>query len=75
MHIAGNVDIAIKNNFLYADNTIDLVVVDLSELPNKVNVVARKEGVFPPMTTAPDGRIVSNPFKDKVIMAWKKRTN
>lgn len=75
LHIAGNVDIAIKNNFLYADNTIDLVVVDLSELPNKVNVVARKEGVFPPMTTAPDGRIVSNPFKDKVIMAWKKRTN
>jgi hypothetical protein len=75
LHIAGNVDIAIKHNFLYADNAIDLVVVDLSDLPNKVRVVARSEGVFPEMNIAPDGQMVSNPFKDKVIMAWKKRTN
>ncbi len=75
LHIAGNVDIAIKHNFLYADNAIDLVVVDLSDLPNKVKVVARSEGVFPEMNTTPDGQAVSNPFKDKVIMAWKKRTN
>lgn len=75
IYIAGNVDIAIKGNTLYADNTIDLVVLDLSTLPTTVKVLSRKENVFPAMNTTPDGIAFSSQFTDKVIMGWRKRTN
>ncbi len=46
IEIPGNVDIAIKNNTLYADSYIDLVVIDISDItsPHEVN---RKNDVFP----------------------------
>jgi hypothetical protein len=74
IYIAGNVDIAIKDNTLYADNTTDLVVIDLSSLPNEVRLVNRKENVFQEMNITPDGISFQNPFKDKVVMGWRKRT-
>ena len=43
--IPGNIDIAIKNNYLYADSSTDLVVFDISNI-NQIGVVARMEDVF-----------------------------
>lgn len=73
IYIAGNVDIAIKGNTLYADNTVDLVVLDLSSLPTTVKLLSRKENVFPEMNISPDGVTFSKQFTDKVIMGWRKK--
>jgi len=43
--IPGNVDIAIRNGMLYADNGPDLVTLDLSD-PASPQLVDRREGVF-----------------------------
>ena len=43
--LPGTVDISIKNNFLYADSSIDLVVFDISNI-NGIRQVARLENVF-----------------------------
>ncbi len=44
--IPGNVDIAIRNNLLYADNFTDLLVIDISDLHN-VREVERYKNAFP----------------------------
>jgi len=46
IEIPGNVDIAIKNNTLYADSYVDLVAIDISDITNP-HEVNRKEDVFP----------------------------
>ena len=46
INIPGNVDIAIKENILYADSYIDLLAIDISN-PGAVNVMKRIEDVFP----------------------------
>ncbi len=46
IEIPGNVDIAIKNNTLYADSYIDLVAIDISDIDNPKEV-NRVEDVFP----------------------------
>ncbi len=43
--IAGNVDISIKDDYLYADSITDLIVVDISDMGN-VNMVNRLENVL-----------------------------
>jgi len=43
--IPGNVDISIKNNYLYADSSIDLVVFDISNIQG-ITEVERLEDVF-----------------------------
>jgi hypothetical protein len=43
--IPGNVDISIKNNFLYADSSVDLLVFNISDI-NSVQLVERLEDVF-----------------------------
>ena len=45
LKIPGNVDISIKNNYLYADSSIDLVVFDISNI-NDIQPIARLEDVF-----------------------------
>lgn len=44
--IPGNVDIAIKENVLYADSYIDLVAVDVEDLSD-IHEVGRVEDIFP----------------------------
>lgn len=44
--IPGNVDIAVQNDLLYADNYIDLVVFNIND-PANIQMVGRAEGVFP----------------------------
>jgi len=43
--IAGNVDISIKNNFLYADSLTDLIVLDISDI-NNIQIVNRLQNVL-----------------------------
>jgi len=45
IHIPGNVDMAIKDNMLYADSYIDLVLIDISN-PEQPNEVKRLEEMF-----------------------------
>lgn len=46
LEIPGNGDIAVRNNWLYADSYIDLLVFDLSD-PTNPEMVRRVEDVFP----------------------------
>ena len=46
LEIAGCRDIAIKGNYLYADNVTDLVTLDISDINNPVEV-HRIEGIHP----------------------------
>ncbi len=45
INIPGNYDIATKDNFLYADSYIDLVIFDISNI-NEIKEVNRVEGSF-----------------------------
>jgi hypothetical protein len=46
IEIEGNVDMAVQNGLLYADNFVDLVVFDIRN-PESIEMVGRTEGVFP----------------------------
>lgn len=46
IEIPGNVDIAIKDNTLYADSYVDLVAIDVSSI-SAIKEVGRSEKVFP----------------------------
>ena len=43
--IAGNVDISVKNDFLYADSLTDLIVLDISDIDN-IQIVNRLKDVL-----------------------------
>ncbi|MEX0290656.1 MAG: LVIVD repeat-containing protein, partial [Flavobacteriaceae bacterium] len=43
--IAGNVDISVKDNYLYADSITDLIVLDISNI-NDIKIVNRLENVL-----------------------------
>jgi hypothetical protein len=45
IQIPGNVDMAIKNNILYADSYVDLVAIDISDLGD-IRELARFEDIF-----------------------------
>lgn len=46
IQVPGNLDIAVKDNVLYADNFIDLVAIDISD-PKNVKEIWRDQEVFP----------------------------
>ena len=46
IEIPGNVDIAIKEDVLYADSYVDMVAIDISDL-NNISEINRVEDVFP----------------------------
>ncbi|HSF54232.1 MAG TPA: hypothetical protein VLA71_10785 [Algoriphagus sp.] len=62
--IEGNVDLAINNNVLYADNYVDLLAFDISNLSN-IRLVKRVEDVFAHMYNHDTGQILT--FKDTVL--------
>lgn len=72
IEIPGNVDIAIKNNTLYADSYVDLVAIDISNLssPEEVN---REKDVFP-YTLPPydeNYRVADIDEDEGVVTGWK----
>ncbi len=46
IEIPGNIDLAVKDGYLYVDSFIDLVILDIRDI-NNISVVNRKEKVFP----------------------------
>lgn len=50
INIPGNYDMAVKDNLLYCDNSIDLVIFDISN-PSAPVLVNRVENTFPHMTS------------------------
>ena len=46
LNIPGNVDLAVRDNYLYADNYVDLIVLDISNLNSPLEV-ARIKNIFP----------------------------
>lgn len=71
--IPGNVDIAIKGKYIYADNAVDLVVIEFEG--NKLSVVDRNKDVFPELQS-PDGgsspELSSRP-ENTIIIKWEKK--
>ncbi len=73
IEIPGNVDIAIKNNILYADSYVDLVAIDISTISNPIEV-SRVEDVFPYTTPVPeneDYRIAEIDEEKGVVIDWE----
>lgn len=55
INIPGNIDIAVKNNILYADNFEDLIALDITD-PTEVKIISRVEKALPEYTqTYPEG--------------------
>jgi hypothetical protein len=70
--IPGNVDLAIKGDYLYADNYVDLVVLDISNISSPLEV-ARIKDIFPytiPVTA--DSYPISDINQEAgVIIGWQ----
>ncbi len=66
--IPGNIDMAIKDNILYADSYIDLVALDISN-PLEVKLVKRVENVFPTygMIVSDTAKVFIARFEEKTI--------
>ena len=70
--IPGNVDLAIKGNYLFADTYVDLIVLDISNINQPVEV-ARMKDVFPYTIPEISGNYpISGIDKEKgVIVGWQ----
>ena len=78
IEIAGNVDIAVKDNFLYADSITDLIVMDISDIHN-VTIVNRLEKVLQDNIVFPfEAEIVewgeSIDYENELIVGWQLTT-
>jgi hypothetical protein len=62
--IAGNVDMAVNGNILYADNYVDLLAFDISKIGN-IQLIKRVEDVFTHMYSHDTGEIIT--FRDTVV--------
>lgn len=72
--IPGCIDMAVKGNYLYADNAIDLVTIDISDVFN-VKEVHRISNLFPEHippneTYIPEQFQEGNRIKNTVIVEW-----
>lgn len=64
--IEGNMDLAVNNNILYADNYADLLAFDISKI-RQIQLIRRVEDVFLKQYQHATGKILT--FKDTVITA------
>jgi len=73
--IMGNVDMAIKDNILYADSYIDLLAIDISDINNPVEV-GRLKNIFPEILPVGDiNYLYANvDHKKGVIVDWEVKT-
>ena len=75
--IPGNVDISIKNDFLYADSLTDLVVLDISDISNVVQV-SRLENVLNGNIIFPfEADLVeyeNYDYNTEIIVGWTTKT-
>ncbi len=78
LHIDGCIDMAMKNNVLYADNAIDLIALKTTDNFATVQVTERIKNIFPE-TESPDSfwsPYSVNQFRPKnaILVAWKKKS-
>ncbi len=74
--IAGNVDISVKGNFLYADSLTDLIVLDISEI-NAVRIVNRMEDVLRDNVVWPVADIYEYDgidYQNEILVGWDVKT-
>ncbi len=62
LSIDGCIDMAVKNNVLYADNAVDLIAINFNENLTGIEVTKRIKNIFPE-PLSPDGR----------GLTWKER--
>ena len=67
---------AVKGQTLYADNAVDLVAIDLSDI-NNITVTKRIKNVFPELST-PDGSYYwkyssKNRPENTIIVGWDNK--
>jgi len=74
--IAGNVDISVKGNYLYADSLTDLIVLDISEI-NAVRIVNRMEDVLRNNVVWPVADIYEYEginYQNEILVGWDVKT-
>ena len=73
IEIPGNIDMAVKNNILYADSYIDMIAIDISDISNPKEV-KRVTDIFPYMTPPPTDeklRIAAIDKEKGVVIDWE----
>lgn len=73
INIPGNVDIAIKDDILYADSYIDLVAIDISDL-NSISEVNRLKEIFPyilPPLRDENYRVDEVDYSKGIVIDWE----
>jgi len=72
INIPGNVDIAIKDDILYADSFVDLVAIDISDL-NSISEVNRLEDIFPYILPPYDEnyRVDEIDYSKGIVIDWE----
>ncbi|MDT0606780.1 LVIVD repeat-containing protein [Croceitalea rosinachiae] len=75
--IAGNVDISIKDNYLYADSITDLIVLDISDIDN-IQIVNRMENVLRDNVIFPSEAQIFEwadiDYENELIVGWETVT-
>ena len=76
INIPGCIDMAIKNTSLMADNAVDLVTVDIKNLP-EISVTSRIKNTFPESTPPGENFIpymfnTGNRPDNTIIVGWEK---
>jgi len=77
INIPGCVDMAIKDNILYADNATDLVAINLSGIPNSISITKRVPYIFPEIIPPdsdemPEAFTITTRPEKTVIVEWVK---
>ncbi|OQD42604.1 hypothetical protein BUL40_10145 [Croceivirga radicis] len=73
--IPGNVDISVKDNFLYADSVVDLVVLDISN-SDEIKEVNRLENALPNNVVWPIAEIYEYAqvdYENQYIIGWETK--
>jgi hypothetical protein len=73
IEIPGSVDLAIRDNILYADSYVDLVAIDISN-PDDIREVKRIENIFPYMIPECENGIVEGVDQARGVVTGYKST-
>ncbi|MFP4088742.1 MAG: hypothetical protein ACLFUB_05980 [Cyclobacteriaceae bacterium] len=74
IRIPGCVDMAVKGNIIYADNAVDLIALDMSDLSD-IKVVKRVKNAFPVLLPPDLGELpqaYQNLEEDMIIIEWRQ---
>lgn len=74
VEVPGCVDIAIKNNVLYTDSYVDMVVLDVSDI-NNIKEINRLKDIYPYAVPPTDNELrIGKIDKEKgVVVAWEQK--